>query len=79
MRSAARRYAVSQNSAREGIDHNVPEIPMMFRRVLVPLDGSALAEQALAPACRIVEKFDSELLLLRVVAPERRMSSALIT
>jgi nucleotide-binding universal stress UspA family protein len=43
----------------------------MFKKVVIPLDGSELAEQALAPACRIAEKFGSELLLLRVVTPER--------
>ena len=43
----------------------------MFNRIVIPLDGSELAEQALAPACRIAEKFGSELLLLRVVTPER--------
>jgi nucleotide-binding universal stress UspA family protein len=43
----------------------------MFKKVVIPLDGSELAEQALAPACRIAERFGSELLLLRVVTPER--------
>jgi len=43
----------------------------MFTRVVIPLDGSELAEQALAPACRIAERFGGELLLLRVVTPER--------
>ena len=43
----------------------------MFKKIVIPLDGSELAEQALAPACRIAEKFGSELLLLRVVTPER--------
>jgi nucleotide-binding universal stress UspA family protein len=43
----------------------------MFKTILVPLDGSARAEQALVPALRIAENFGSELLLLRVVLPER--------
>jgi nucleotide-binding universal stress UspA family protein len=43
----------------------------MFKHILVPLDGSVLAEQALAPASRIAERFGSRLLLLRVVATER--------
>ena len=47
----------------------------MFRSILVPLDGSALAEQALTPACRIAEKFGSALLLLRVVTLERTLPS----
>jgi nucleotide-binding universal stress UspA family protein len=47
----------------------------MFRTVLVPLDGSTLAEQALTPACRIAEKFGSALLLLRVVSLERSLPS----
>jgi nucleotide-binding universal stress UspA family protein len=43
----------------------------MFSKILVPLDGSVLAEQALAPACRVAERFGGTLLLLRVVTPER--------
>ncbi len=43
----------------------------MFKSILVPLDGSTLAEQALAPASRLAERFGGELLLLRVVTPER--------
>jgi nucleotide-binding universal stress UspA family protein len=43
----------------------------MFNKILVPLDGSVLAEQALAPASRVAERFGSTLLLLRVVTPER--------
>lgn len=45
----------------------------MFKNILVPLDGSPLAEQALAPASRIAEKFGGRLLLLRVVAPDRNL------
>jgi nucleotide-binding universal stress UspA family protein len=47
----------------------------MFRTILVPLDGSTLAEQALGPACRIAEKFGSALLLLRVVSQDRSTST----
>ena len=47
----------------------------MFRTILVPLDGSALAEQALTPACRIAEKFGSALLLLRIITLERSLPS----
>ena len=45
----------------------------MFKHILVPLDGSLLAEQALAPACRVAEKFSGRLLLLRVVTPDRTL------
>jgi nucleotide-binding universal stress UspA family protein len=38
----------------------------MFRRILVTLDGSQLAERALKPAFAMAEKFGSEVLLLRV-------------
>ena len=41
----------------------------MFETVIVPLDGSELAEAALEPAREVAEKFGSELLLLRVVEP----------
>ena len=47
----------------------------MFERILVPLDGSALAEHALAPAGRIADRFGGELRLLRVVPPERSLPS----
>jgi nucleotide-binding universal stress UspA family protein len=38
-----------------------------FRRILVPLDGSALAERAIPFATALAEKFESEILLLRVL------------
>ena len=39
----------------------------MYERILVPLDGSALAEAALAHAVQMAEIFQAELLLLRAV------------
>ena len=42
----------------------------MFNRILVPLDGSELAERALRPAFEMAEKFSSAVVLLRVVGPE---------
>jgi nucleotide-binding universal stress UspA family protein len=41
----------------------------MYRRILVTLDGSDLAEQALPTALALAKQFDSELFLLRVVIP----------
>ena len=41
----------------------------MYRRILVTLDGSDLAEQALLTALVLAEQFGSELILLRVVMP----------
>ncbi|MGD8474535.1 MAG: universal stress protein [Anaerolineae bacterium] len=38
-----------------------------FRRILVPLDGSPLAERAIPLATALAEKFGSEILLLRVL------------
>jgi len=38
-----------------------------FRRILVPLDGSSLAERAIPLATAMAEKFGSEILLLRVL------------
>jgi nucleotide-binding universal stress UspA family protein len=38
-----------------------------FRRILVPLDGSALAERAIPLAIVLAEKFESEIFLLRVL------------
>ena len=42
----------------------------MFDRILIPLDGSALAEHALEPAFRIARVFGSEVVLLRVAVAE---------
>jgi nucleotide-binding universal stress UspA family protein len=40
-----------------------------IREILVPLDGSALAEAALAPAAAIAELFEAELVLAQIVPP----------
>jgi nucleotide-binding universal stress UspA family protein len=40
-----------------------------FRRVLVPLDGSAQAERALAPAMRLARPLGLEIVIVRVVRP----------
>src|SRR5688500_5695593 len=42
----------------------------MFETILVPLDGSELAESALAPALEIKEKFGSHLVLVRAIDSE---------
>lgn len=39
----------------------------MFQRILVPLDGSPLAEAALAPATALAERFGAGLLLVRTI------------
>ena len=39
----------------------------MYTRILVPLDGSDVAEGALAHAAQMADIFDAELILLRVV------------
>jgi nucleotide-binding universal stress UspA family protein len=41
----------------------------MFKHLLVPLDGSGLAETALPAAVSLAQQFHSKLLLLRVVRP----------
>ena len=41
----------------------------MYKRILIPLDGSALAEQALPHALAQARHFEAELVLLRVLAP----------
>jgi nucleotide-binding universal stress UspA family protein len=40
---------------------------MEFKRILVPLDGSALSERALPAARALARKFESQILLLRVL------------
>jgi len=41
----------------------------MYKRILLPLDGSALAEQALPCAIAQAERFKAELVLLKVLVP----------
>jgi nucleotide-binding universal stress UspA family protein len=40
-----------------------------FQRILIPLDGSEIAEQALAPALELATHAQAEAVLLRVIAP----------
>jgi nucleotide-binding universal stress UspA family protein len=40
---------------------------MQFKRLLIPLDGSPLAEKALPVALALAQKFDSEIILLQAV------------
>lgn len=46
----------------------------MYDRILVALDGSPLAEQALPHAIAHAERFEAELVLLRVLEPLRLRS-----
>ncbi len=39
----------------------------MYRKILVPLDGSPLAEKALDQAIKLAKVFDSEIILFQVV------------
>jgi len=41
----------------------------MYKRILLPLDGSAMAEQALPYAIAQAEHFQAELILLKVLEP----------
>ncbi len=40
---------------------------MEFKHILVPLDGSSLSERALPVACVLARKFESQIILLRVL------------
>ena len=44
----------------------------MYERILIPLDGSPLAEQALPYAVAQAERFQAELILLKVLVPLAR-------
>jgi nucleotide-binding universal stress UspA family protein len=46
----------------------------MFKRILLPLDGSSLAEQAIMYALAQAKSFGAELILLRVFEPLRGTS-----
>ncbi len=41
----------------------------MFQHLLIPLDGSHLAEQAIPMAEEVAQKFDSQITLIRVIQP----------
>ena len=41
----------------------------MYKRILLPLDGSAIAEQALPHAIALTERFQAELIILRTFEP----------
>ncbi len=45
----------------------------MFNSILVPLDGSKLAESAVPTALQLASRFDGEVTLLRVVQPPHLM------
>jgi nucleotide-binding universal stress UspA family protein len=51
----------------------------MFKRILVPLDGSPLAERAIPVAARIARTADATVVLVRVVRAPIEYESALIT
>jgi nucleotide-binding universal stress UspA family protein len=48
------------------IHPQVKTIPFTHKRILVPLDGSPLAERALKPALKLAQAVSAELVLLRV-------------
>jgi len=48
----------------------------MFKRILVPLDGSSLAESALPHAATVAATFDADVLLLRVIPMRQRSGAA---
>jgi nucleotide-binding universal stress UspA family protein len=45
--------------------------PFSIKRILVPLDGSSIAEQALEPALALAESLPAELILLRMMVDPR--------
>jgi hypothetical protein len=58
------------------VAHNIVakgETVKKFRRILVPLDGSDQSEWALRPAFELAEAAQSELILLRSMAPAYTM------
>jgi len=55
----------------------IPSAIAPIRRILVPLDGSALAERALIPAQYLAKAFDAEVLLFRVQEPFSFVQSGL--
>jgi nucleotide-binding universal stress UspA family protein len=48
---------------------NPPQADFRFRRILVPLDGSDVADEAIGPAAEMARIMDARLTFLRVVEP----------
>jgi nucleotide-binding universal stress UspA family protein len=61
---------------RAGAKKSKMKMPGSFKHVLVPLDGSRLAEQAIEPAVRFTRCSKARLTLLRVVRPIAIVSEA---
>jgi nucleotide-binding universal stress UspA family protein len=55
----------------------VSDVSKLYKRILLPLDGSALAEQALPYAMAQAERFEAELVLIRVVEPLPRVGGGM--
>ena len=51
----------------------------MFRRILVPLDGSRLSGQALSYAIDIAKRYQSKVIIMRVVPPATVVPSSTAT
>lgn len=51
----------------------------MFKRILVPLDGSRVSGQALSYAVDIAKRYQSELIIVRVVSPATVVPSSTAT
>ena len=49
-----------------------------FKRIIIPLDGSALAERSLKPALALAELEEAEVTLLRVVPEEKNIPEGVI-
>ncbi|HMP81017.1 MAG TPA: universal stress protein, partial [Pirellulaceae bacterium] len=60
---------------RDGATTSSPPAPI--QRILVPLDGSPLAEEVLGSAERLAQLYQAELVLLEVVAPIADQHAAL--
>ena len=62
-----------------GAAHSRATIHTMFETIIVPLDGSELAEAALTPALELRERFGAHLLLLRSIESEaERLTEAAV-
>ena len=53
------------------------DVSKMYKRILLPLDGSELAEQALPHAIAQAERFQAELILFRVIEPLPRVGGGM--
>jgi nucleotide-binding universal stress UspA family protein len=59
--------------------HHTKEVFVMFKKILVAIDGSDYSRQALPAALEVAKKFDSDVFVLHVYEHDRGRAAAFVT